>query len=67
MNVREATQADLPALWDVDLLIGDGSAGTRFVLCEINASCVTPFPPAAPPRIAVHVRQVMDRRANPER
>lgn len=64
---------DLPALWDVDLLIGGhdgepfGQSAERFVLCEINASCVTPFPPAAPPRIAVHVRQVMDRRANPER
>ena len=56
---------DLPALWDVDL-IGEGPAATgqrsavsgtvaRFVLCEINASSVIPFPPEAPSRVARHV------------
>jgi hypothetical protein len=56
---------DLPALWDVDL-IGEGLAATdqesagsgalsRFVLCEINASSVIPFPPQAPARVAQHV------------
>lgn len=44
----------LPALWDADFLFGprDPEGRDSFVLCEINASCVTPFPPAAPERIA---------------
>jgi len=41
---------DLPALWDADFLFG--AEPGEFVLCEINASCVTPFPPGAPARIA---------------
>src|SRR5262249_19285333 len=44
----------LPALWDIDFLLGpktdDGN--DAYVLCEINASCVTPFPPEAPARVA---------------
>ncbi len=59
---------DLPALWDVDLLLADPDHGSpdrpggRFVLCEINASSVIPFPPEAPPRIAAHVSQALGRR-----
>ena len=42
--------ASLPVLWDADFLLGPGDEdGTdAYVLCEINASCVTPFPPKAP-------------------
>jgi hypothetical protein len=40
----------LPALWDADFLFGTGD--DHFVLCEINASCVTPFPPEVPALIA---------------
>ena len=44
----------LPALWDIDFLLG---ARTRtgedtYVLCEINASCITPFPPETPRKLA---------------
>jgi hypothetical protein len=48
---------DLPALWDVDLMLKRTSPGgtRRFVLCEINASCVTPFPGTAPAAIAQRV------------
>lgn len=43
--------ADLPILWDADFLLGTKtSAGQdRYVLCEINASSVYPFPPSALP------------------
>jgi hypothetical protein len=39
----------LPLLWDCDFLFGDRGAGEpeRFVLCEINVSSVSPFPPSA--------------------
>jgi hypothetical protein len=40
---------DLPALWDADFLhrAPDEVAASRFVLCEINVSSVSPFPGAA--------------------
>jgi hypothetical protein len=47
------TLDQLPVLWDADFLRGEGDS---FVLCEINCSCVTPFPPAAPAAIAEAVR-----------
>lgn len=39
----------LPLLWDCDFLFGEPAAdgSERFVLCEINASSVAPFPPSA--------------------
>ncbi len=44
----------LPVIWDADFLLGppavDGD--DSYVLCEINCSCVTPFPPEAPEQIA---------------
>ncbi|MGZ5924585.1 MAG: Cj0069 family protein [Rhizomicrobium sp.] len=48
---------NLPALWDADFLFGPKlpNGEDTFVLCEINASCITPFPPSAPERIADHV------------
>jgi hypothetical protein len=48
----------LPALWDIDLMITDPAEHVnepRFVLCEINASSVIPFPPEAPDQVAAHV------------
>jgi hypothetical protein len=52
----------LPLLWDADFLYGvkDSSGDDTYVLCEINVSCVTPFPDAVPSRLAqaVHERLV---------
>lgn len=45
----------LPALWDADFLYrapDDARTRGRFVLCEVNVSCVSPFPDAAPNAIA---------------
>jgi hypothetical protein len=38
--------SDLPVLWDTDFLYGakDASGDDTYVLCEINVSCVSPFP-----------------------
>jgi hypothetical protein len=50
--------AALPVLWDADFFYGpktlDGE--DSFVLCEINISCVVPFPPSAPSRVAAAAR-----------
>ena len=40
---------DLPLLWDADFLRGDRDG---YVLCEINASCVSPMPEEAPAAVA---------------
>jgi len=39
--------AALPVMWDADFLYGpkDASGHDTYVLCEINISCVWPFPP----------------------
>jgi hypothetical protein len=39
----------LPLLWDCDFMLGEPAAGgaQRFVLCEINVSSVSPFPPSS--------------------
>jgi hypothetical protein len=44
----------LPAIWDADFLYGpkDASGHDTYVLCEINISCVWPFPPRATTDIA---------------
>ncbi|WP_077037080.1 Cj0069 family protein [Pelomonas sp. KK5] len=38
------TRQQLPLLWDCDFMFGEAE---RYVLCEINASSVSPFPPSA--------------------
>lgn len=38
----------LPLLWDADFFLGNSADGApRYVLCEINVSSVSPFPPSA--------------------
>jgi hypothetical protein len=39
----------LPMLWDCDFMFGEPTPEQpeRFVLCEINVSSVSPFPPSA--------------------
>jgi hypothetical protein len=56
---------DLPALWDADFLYRapDAPAASRFVLCEINVSSVSPFPEAAAQAIAATVAAELKRRA----
>jgi len=43
----------LPVLWDVDFLFGprDPDGADTYLLCEINVSCVSPYPEAAPARL----------------
>jgi hypothetical protein len=43
------TREQLPFLWDCDFMLGEpaGAASERYVLCEINVSSVSPFPPSA--------------------
>ena len=51
----------LPLLWDCDFLLGETApgAGERYVLCEINVSSVSPFPPSAIEPIVAAVRRLV--------
>jgi hypothetical protein len=57
-RLLEISDTQLPVLWDADFLFGPRNAAGEdtYILCEINASCVTPFPPEAPAKIAAHVQ-----------
>jgi hypothetical protein len=50
LRERAGVPADrLPLLWDMDFMHGESTPGAppRYVLCEINVSSVSPFPPSA--------------------
>jgi hypothetical protein len=55
---------DLPALWDADFLYRapDDVAVSRFVLCEINVSSVSPFPESAVGGIVATVSTLLKQR-----
>ena len=44
---------ELPVIWDCDFFINDEieEGKSRYKLCEINVSCVSPFPESAIPHI----------------
>jgi hypothetical protein len=51
----------LPLLWDCDFMLGDPDVdGDAYVLCEINVSSVSPFPPSAIPFLVAAVRRRLD-------
>jgi hypothetical protein len=57
--VQQLLQIDtesLPILWDCDFLLGpaDKNGEDTYVLCEINASSVAPYPESAVPYIVGH-------------
>jgi hypothetical protein len=58
------SREQLPLLWDCDFMFGQRGADAeeRFVLCEINVSSVSPFPPTS---IAPLVAEVQARLAAP--
>jgi hypothetical protein len=58
---------DLPVLWDCDFLLGPKTAARAdtYVLCEINASSVAPFPESAVAPVArAAVEQAIAARAS---
>jgi hypothetical protein len=48
-----------PLLWDCDFMLGEDlpGGGRRYVLCEINVSSVSPFPPSCIDPIVSALRQ----------
>ena len=56
--------ADLPLVWDADFLFGPKTAAgdDTYVLCEINVSCVYPFPDSALDPLAELLARRLDQR-----
>src|SRR5882672_9482927 len=52
-QLRQITSVDndrMPVIWDADFFINDSNDKNvfgKYTLCEINVSCVSPFPPSA--------------------
>jgi hypothetical protein len=65
MTTLVLERSRLPVLWDADFLFGPKTANGEdtYVLCEINASCITPFPPEAPAKIAERASNVVGKSA----
>ncbi|HUR67120.1 MAG TPA: Cj0069 family protein [Chitinophagaceae bacterium] len=54
----------MPVIWDADFFINSinvGSVTEKYTLCEINVSCVSPFPPSAIPFIVDAIRDRVDK------
>ena len=49
----------LPLLWDCDFMFGDTAPGQplRYVLCEVNVSSVSPFPPSSIAPLVAAIRR----------
>jgi hypothetical protein len=66
MRLLDIDAESLPIIWDADFLYGprDASGQDTYVLCEINASSVFPFPEQAPLEIArlARARTLLKRR-----
>jgi len=54
----------LPVIWDADFFINNVNAATtskKYSLCEINTSCVSPFPESSIPYIVEEVARRVSR------
>ena len=52
----------LPVIWDADFFINKVNAdkiNEKYTLCEINVSCVSPFPESSIPYIVDEVKAQM--------
>ena len=55
----------MPVIWDVDFFINKvntESTNEKYTLCEINVSCVSPFPESAIPFMVEEVKRKIDAR-----
>jgi len=64
MALTGTAGSELPLLWDADFLFGtkDVSGNDTYALCEVNVSCVSPFPTTAPSRLAQALAQELEAR-----
>jgi hypothetical protein len=56
----EVEENNLPVIWDADFFINNvnlADTSKKYTLCEINVSCVSPFPESAIPSIVAEVKK----------
>jgi hypothetical protein len=56
-HILDIPAESLPVIWDADLLCGPADEETACTLCEINVSCVSPFPDSALPKLVTATRR----------
>lgn len=59
-KIHSISDEMMPLLWDIDLFINDVTSGCpekKYTLCEINVSCVSPFPPSCVPHIVNGIKE----------
>ena len=61
LTCLQLTGSELPLLWDADFMYGpkDADGEDNFVLCEINVSCVSPYPEWANEPMARHLKTLL--------
>jgi hypothetical protein len=59
LRLTQLNPDELPLLWDADFFFGEPPA-PEFILCEINASCVSPFPESAVGPIITELARRLD-------
>jgi hypothetical protein len=66
-RLLDIDRSALPLLWDADFLYGakNSDGDDTHVLCEINVSCVSPFPDTVPSRLALAAHERLAPRAAP--
>lgn len=63
-KIASIKNEELPVIWDADFFINKvntNNTSEKYSLCEINVSCVSPFPESAVPYIAEEVRKRMNK------
>jgi len=59
-KLTDISNQELPVIWDADFFINkinSENAAEKYSLCEINASCVSPFPESSIPYIVDTVKE----------
>jgi len=54
-EIHSISDEEMPLLWDIDLFINNANTvktEEKYIICEINVSCVSPFPPSCSDYIA---------------
>jgi hypothetical protein len=65
LQITGAEKKMMPAIWDADFFINHVNTektNEKYTLCEINVSCVSPFPESAIPYMVEEVRKKIEAR-----
>jgi len=61
-NIHSIPDKLMPLLWDIDLFINDANekrTEDKYTLCEMNVSCVSPFPPSCISHMVRELKKIL--------